>query len=96
MEEASGSITARIKEIKESLLVYKSVLAEIGSYLGDIVSGELQPNQEVVDLCQEIFNSIPKLYESLDETFSDCYISELVKTVVALNDLGIGMKMVLK
>lgn len=86
-EEASGSITARMKEIRESLVVCENVLLEIGSYLDDVLSGNLQPNKEIVDLCQEIFNSIPKLEEPLDEAFSDCYVSELTKTVIALNDL---------
>lgn len=86
-EEASGSIMAKMKEIKESLLVYGDVLSEIGSYLNDVVAGSLQPNREIIDLCQEIFNSIPKLGETLDETFSDCYVSELTKSVIALNDL---------
>lgn len=86
-EEASGSVSARIKEIKESLPVYRSVLGEIVSYLDDTIDGRLQPNNEIISLCQEIFNSIPRLEEPLDETVSDCYVSELVKSVVALNDL---------
>lgn len=86
-EEASGSINARIKEIKDSLAVYENVLGDIGSYLDEVIRGDIRPNQEIINLCQEIFNSIPRLDNSLDETFSDCYVSELAKTVVALNDL---------
>lgn len=86
-EEASGSIAARINGIKESLVVYKGVLAEIGSYLGDVASGSARPNQEIIDLCQEIVNSMPKLEKPVDEGLADCYVSELTKTVIALNDL---------
>ncbi|KAG5859851.1 proteasome 26S non-ATPase subunit [Encephalitozoon hellem] len=86
-EEASGSIAAKINGIKESLLVYKGVLAEIRSYLDDVINGGIAPSQEIINLCQEIINSIPKLEKPLDENLSDCYVSVLAKTVVALNDL---------
>ncbi|AFN82806.1 putative 26S proteasome regulatory subunit 12 [Encephalitozoon romaleae SJ-2008] len=86
-EEASGSIAAKINGIKESLLVYKGVLGEIRSYLEDVIKGHISPSQEIIDLCQEIINSIPKLEKPLDENLSDCYVSALAKTVIALNDL---------
>ncbi|CAD25229.1 26S PROTEASOME REGULATORY SUBUNIT 12 [Encephalitozoon cuniculi GB-M1] len=86
-EEASGSIAARINGIKESLAVYRGVLGEIRSYLNDVISGDIHLNQEIINLCQEIINSTPKLERPLDENLSDCYVSVLAKTVVALNDL---------
>jgi 26S proteasome regulatory subunit N8 len=86
-EEASGSISARVKEIKESMVIYERVLEEIGTYLGDVLEGRIALNQEVIDLCQEIINSTPRITRPINETLCDCYSAELAKAVVALNDL---------
>jgi 26S proteasome regulatory subunit N8 len=86
-EEASGSISARIKEIKESMVIYEHVLDEIGAYLGDVLENKIALSHEIINLCQEIINSVPKLRQSIDETLCECYSAELAKAVIALNDL---------
>lgn len=86
-EEDTGSIQERIKTIKESIKVYEKTLGTIVDYIQSTIDGTLMYNHDIVNLLQDILYSIPYLNESLEENQANLYVSELIKTVVSLNDL---------
>lgn len=73
-----------------------SHLKEMHTYLGNVVSGKLPPNHQIIDQLQDIFNLSPNLdVEELAKSFAVktndmmlvIYLSSLIRSVIALHSL---------
>ncbi|EQB61384.1 26s proteasome non-atpase regulatory subunit 7 [Vairimorpha apis BRL 01] len=86
-QEMSGSLKDRVNTIKESLKMYFKVLKSAEDYLMDVKNGNIDYRHEIINLLQDVINSMPKLDCDLDYDVSNIYLCEMIKTTVSLNDL---------
>lgn len=86
IKDSTGhTIKDKINLVGESLLMYRSSLDSVISYLSDVEQGK-KPNHKILDIFQEIINSVPRIGE--EPSFENIYISETINTVISLNDLN--------
>lgn len=78
------------KAIKESLTNYAKSLETIEGYLGNVISGKMQKNSKILSHLQMCLNDIPILVTGHEENSIECYSVNLVRSVVAVNDLDIN------
>ncbi|KAK6090790.1 hypothetical protein P3W45_000035 [Vairimorpha bombi] len=86
-EERTGSLKDDVSIIRESMKVYSNCISNIQNYIQSVIDGELEYNHEIINLLQDILNSIPKLSRTLEKNLSSVYLCELIKTTINLNDL---------
>ncbi|KAL0266020.1 UNVERIFIED_CONTAM: hypothetical protein PYX00_011737 [Menopon gallinae] len=82
----------RNKVIKESLLSYEQSLGVIESYLENVLSGAVEGNPKILARLQDCLNSIPSLMSCNEENRVECYSANLVRSIVAMNDLDMNRK----
>jgi len=85
--ESAGSLRENINIIKNSMYVYFNCLSVIENYLEAIINDEKEYNYEILNLLQEILNSVPSLNDNLEVYSSYIYLCELVKSTINLTDL---------
>lgn len=85
IKEGTGcSIRDRVSEVVNSLKAYEASLGTIIEYLQSLEDGK-KPNKKILDLLQDILNNVPRYQQQGD--MSKIYVSELVSTFIAMNDL---------
>lgn len=85
IKEGTGcSLKDQVKQIVDSLKMYKSSISDIIEYIESVEKGAL-PDFEIIELLQNILNEVPKLQNKTD--LSEVYSVELTNTLIALNDL---------
>ncbi|WUR02409.1 proteasome subunit RPN8 (RPN8) [Vairimorpha necatrix] len=85
--ECSGSLKDNINIIRESLNVYYNCVSNIEDYIQNVIDGKREYNHEIINLLQEILNSIPNLNDNLEVNMSYVYLCELIKSTINLNEL---------
>lgn len=86
-ESCTGSLKDDVSIINESLKVYKNCISNILKYLDSVIKEEIEYNHEIINLLQDILNSVPRLCNTLEKNISTAYICELIKTTINLADL---------
>lgn len=82
----------RNKVIRESLLSYEHSLSVIEDYLENILKGTMERNPKILSCLQDCLNSIPSLMSCNEENRVECYSANLVRSIVAMNDLDMNRR----
>eukprot|EP00866_Antonospora_locustae_P000171 jgi/Antlo1/171/1523 len=78
--------------VKESLLSYEQSLGVIEDYLENVLKGAMEGNPKILACLQDCLNSIPCLTSCNEENRVECYSANLVRSIVAMNDLDINRR----
>ena len=91
-----STVANQIRSKIDALSTLKEKLLEMEAYLTAVLSGKLQPNQEIINNMQNIFSllpnlNVPTLVNSMLIKTNDMhviiYLSSLIRTVISLHDL---------
>ena len=95
-DASQGPLSKRVGDKVAGLKVLGSKLADMKSYLENVISGKYRYNQMIINNYQDIFNLLPNLrIEEMVRNFSVksndymyvIYVSSLIRSILSLHDL---------